>query len=242
MRAISPHPRYSLQLIEAPVKRGADRDGHIVEYQDTKPIIADFRQVGLHEWEQIAALQHFSFSGLPEGVNPLSTVSSWDSEAHALANNWDEATLEKVDARLLLLAAQSPSSVLVVPKPTSPAPWPTYDVQDATEILDTLQITQLDPQSCRKYEVEHQNRPQIVDLFERLLAGETLDDLIEELSPTPEPETKAAPIVEGVASDQSAAPAKVDPLAKARAVRATNLAAKKAALVGEAPPELIVNA
>lgn len=240
MRAISPHPRYSLQIIEAPVKRGTDRDGNVVEYQDTKPIIADFQQVGLHEWEQVAALQHFSFSGLPEGVNPLSTVSSWDSEAQAISRGWTPEQLEAVDKRLLLLASQSPSSVLVVPKPTTPAPWPSYDSQGVSEVLDTLVITQLDPQDCRKYEVEHQNRPEVVDLFERLLSGDTLDDLIRERDAALDEKEEAqitSLVVEGVASDMSVAPAKVDPLAKARAAKA----AKKLAAQSE-PPELIVNA
>ena len=40
MRAISPHGRYSIQLVEAHPKRGVDATGTVVEYSDTKPIIA----------------------------------------------------------------------------------------------------------------------------------------------------------------------------------------------------------
>lgn len=236
MRLISPHPRYSIQLIESPVKRGPDQSGAIVEYQDTKPIIAEFRQMGLLEWEQIAALQHFSFSGLPEGVNPLSTVSCWDSEVVARDLQWTDELHQKVQDRARHLAQMNPASVLVVEKPKVPAPWPSYDAQDVEQILATLKVTQLDPQLCRLYEADHQNREDVIALFEALLDGSSLDDLISEFGneDISKPlEAASTPIVSGVASDIDMAPAKVDPLAKARAAKAAKAAAKKSTEVTE---------
>lgn len=228
-RAISPHARYSLQIIEAPVKRGTDQSGNVVEYQEGKPVIAQFAQTGLQEWEQLAALEHFSFAGLPEGVNPLSTVSVWDSEAQAIAHGWDEEFAEKVDKRLKVLAEQHPASILVVDKPEAAAPWQTYDYMEVDEILSTLQLTGIDPQVARLYETEHQNRPEVVELFERLLEGETLDELIAERDIEVEDtaDQKAAPIVEGVASTETARPARADGLAKARAAKAKKATEKK---------------
>src|SRR5580700_4347150 len=80
VRAVSPHGKYTLQLIEAPVRRGPDASGTIVEWTESKPTIAEFEKQGLHPWEQVAALEHFAFSGLAETVNPLSTLSVYDTE------------------------------------------------------------------------------------------------------------------------------------------------------------------
>lgn len=174
MRALSPHARFSLQLIEAPVKRGLDTQGNVVEYADTKPVIANFGQSGLTDEEQLAALEHFSFSGLPDGVNPLSTVSVWDSEAQAIANGWDEKFTAKVDERLRFLATQNPASVCVVEPERKAPPWPTYDLAEtAEEIFGLMQITGIDPATVRLYEVENKNRPDIWSVLEKLQSGET---------------------------------------------------------------------
>jgi hypothetical protein len=172
MRAVSPHARFSLQLIEAPVKRGLDQSGNVVEYADTKPIVANFAQLGLHEWEQIAVLEYFNFSGLPEGVNPLSTIGVYDSEAQGMALGWDEKMQKSVDERLEFLAKMNPASLIIVPTPAKLPPWRNYDHQDVQTIYRLFQETGADPEVVRLYEHENQGRQEIIQTMEALQRGE----------------------------------------------------------------------
>ena len=179
MRAISPHGRYSLQLIEAPVKRGTDAQGTVVEYADTKPVIAHFEKLGLTDDEQLAALEHFSFSGLPDGVNPLSTISVWDSEGQALAHQWTPEQVALIDSRLEFLAAQNPASVMVVKRELKLAPWATYDGMGPKEIFSTMLLTGIDAEPVRLYEVENENREDLISLLEAIQGGEvSLEDVV----------------------------------------------------------------
>jgi len=160
MRAISPIARYGIQLIEAVPKRGMDSTGTIVEYTDRKPVHAQFTQGGLTEWEQLEALENFDFSGLPEGVNPLTRVSVYDTEgavAH-LANPKERMALQALlDERLEHLSQLFPSEFRIVAKPAAEKPWPGYDNDPITKVLEIQEATGISPEKIRLYEME---RPQ----------------------------------------------------------------------------------
>ena len=157
MRAISPLARYGIQVVEAVPKRGMDSTGTIVEYTDAKPVHAQFTQGGLTEWEQIEALEHFDFSGLPEGVNPLTRVSVYDSEA-AVAHiaNPDEriAMQQLIDERLRHFSTLYPSEFRIVEKPPVPKPWPSYDGDSIEKVLQIQEATEYSPEAIRLYEME----------------------------------------------------------------------------------------
>jgi len=169
MRAISPIGNYSIQLFEAIPKRGMDSTGTIVEYSDNKPVLAQFSRGGMTEWEEIAAIESFDFSALPEGTNPLTRVSVFDTEA-LVANMEDgpekDAFHEKVCKRLLHLSTLFPSEFKIVEKPASPKPWSTYDDNSVEEIFELQALTGVDPQDIRLYEVEHENRPEVIEACE----------------------------------------------------------------------------
>ena len=139
--------------------------------------------------------------------------SVWDSEAYCLSNGIElgsELHL-RIDARLRELALLHPASMLVVDKPRNAAPWPTYDQMEVSEILDALAMTSVDPNIARLYEGENQRRPEVADLVERLVQGESIDELIAEReantsAPTHVPfeededsKGSAVPVHEGVA-------------------------------------------
>lgn len=198
MRAISPISKYSIQLIEAPTKRGMDASGVIVEYSEGKPVIAEFMHGGLTDWEQLVALESFDFSGLPEGVNPLARVSVFDTEAYVQRYpvNEQETRLEQIDARLLQLSEVYPSEFRIVEKPAAPKPWPTYDESELEDrefrddegnvlvvdgILTMQAKTGISPETIRLYEVEHENRSDVVEALEALeaeAAGGVRDEAI----------------------------------------------------------------
>jgi len=187
MRAISPIASYSIQLIEAVPKRGMDASGTIIEYTDRKPVIAEFRQGGMTEWEQLVALESFDFSGLPEGVNPLSRVSVFDSEAYVqrYSPSEQEAHLKEIDERLSYLATIYPNEFRIVEKPAAGKPWPTYDEAELEDrifrdeqgeelvvdgILTMQAKTGINPETIRLYEVENRNRSEVVEAMEALEA------------------------------------------------------------------------
>lgn len=199
MRAISPIGNYSIQLIEAKVKRGMDSTGTVVEYSDGEPVLAQFHRGGLTEWEQIEAMESFDFSGLPEGINPLTRVSMFDSEAYVerFSNTQErEHKLRDIDERLTYLSGLFPSEFKIVAKPSIASPWAKYDETPIEDVLDdggsvvtpgiyTMQsYTGISPQDIRLYEVENLNRPEVVEAMEALenamagLANVTQEDRI----------------------------------------------------------------
>jgi hypothetical protein len=178
MRAISPIGNYSIQLFEAIPKRGMDKTGTVVEYSDDKPVLAQFHRGGLTEWEEIAALESFDFSALPDGVNPLTRVCVFDTEglvAHMEDGPEKDAYLEKVEKRLAHLSTLFPGEFKIIDKPASPKPWPSYDENSVEEIFELQALTQVDPQDIRLYEVENKNRPEVIEAcetIERALRGD----------------------------------------------------------------------
>lgn len=172
MRAISPIAKYGITVQSPRVKRGMDQAGTIVEYTDGDLIHAQFETSGLTEWEQIVALENFDFSGLPEGVNPLTRVSVFDSEAYVQRFPKDERAgiQAKIDERLTELQEIFPSEFRIVEKPRQPAPWPTYDEATLEEILELQMVSGWSPEQIRLYEVENKNRPDVIEAMEKLEA------------------------------------------------------------------------
>jgi hypothetical protein len=173
MRAISPHGRYSIQLVEAHPKRGVDATGTVVEYSDTKPIIAQFEQSGLMDWEADVALEKFNFTGLAEGVHPLSTVGVYDTElaVQFVADKKErEAKLLLIEQRLTELQEQFPSQFIIVSKPGAAKPWPSYDETPVEDIVGTMSLTGVTPETVVAYEMENEQRGEVLALMNDLQA------------------------------------------------------------------------
>lgn len=173
MRAISPHGRYSIQLVEAHPKRGVDATGTVVEYSDTKPIIAQFEQSGLMDWEADIALEKFNFSGLAEGVHPLATVGVYDTElaVQYVADKAErQAKLKLIEDRLTELQEQFPSQFIIVTKPGAAKPWPSYDDTEVNDIVSTMALTGVSPETVTAYEMENEQRGSVLALMSDLQA------------------------------------------------------------------------
>jgi hypothetical protein len=185
MRAISPIANYGITLKRPATRRGTDSTGTVVEFSEGELIHAQFHRGGLTDWEQIVALESFDFSGLPEGVNPLTRVSMFDSEAYVEALDVPEKDKAKVqaliDERLTKLQATFPSEFKIVEKPPAPKPWPTYDMtpfedaidRDSGEIIihgikSMQEMSGISPEVIRLYEVEHENRAEVIAFCEEL--------------------------------------------------------------------------
>lgn len=170
MRCLSPHSRYSIQVIEGQEQVVTDARGYAQTVVLHKPVIADFDRMGLLDYEIEAALEKFNFSGLPEGVNPLTRIAAFDSEAYcerfpekaAAGTPTRDEMLVQIDARLRDLQVQNPNEFIIVEPPEAPRPWPSYDEDSVEDILKFQERLQIPAQTIRLYELENQNRDEIV--------------------------------------------------------------------------------
>jgi len=177
MRAISPFANYSIVLVNSVPKRGVDKTGAVVEYSDTEPILAQFAVTGLTKWEEAVAVESFgdAFGALPEGVNPITRVSVFDSELYCQSRYADEQEREAkqilIDKRLQELAKQYPNQLLVVEIPAAAKPWPTYDDHKKLEDILALQVaTGTDPNVIWRYESENLKRAEVLAAMEDMIA------------------------------------------------------------------------
>lgn len=165
MRCLSPHPRYSLQVIEAEEQIVMDaRHGFAHLAVLKKPIVANFETGGLMAHEELEALTAFNFSGLPDGINPLTRVSVFDTEAYAETlnpNNRDEIVVQ-MEQRLRELQKDNPTQFIIVDQPRAERPWPSYDDDGVEDVLKFQERLRISPTSVRLYELENKNRSEIV--------------------------------------------------------------------------------
>lgn len=170
MRCLSPHAGYSIQVFEGDEQIVVDARGHAITVANRKPEIADFEPSGLLDHEIEAALECFNFSGLPEGVNPLTRIGIFDTESYGqrFPQAERESKIAAMDARLRELQERFPSEFVIVDQPDSPKPWPSYDEDSPEEIIAARERFGFSPELVRLYEVENENRQEIIESMWRL--------------------------------------------------------------------------
>jgi len=179
MRCISPHARYSINVFDAREQIVTDARGYAHAVPVGMQVMANFENTGLLEHEIEVALSSFTFSGLAEGVNPLSKIGVFDTEVYCLRypeHERDEMQAQ-IDERLRILQEQNPSQFIIVETPAAPRPWPKYDGDDAEQVLVVQQAMGISPTIVRRYEEENKNRPEIVEAMTLLEQG---DEAVEE--------------------------------------------------------------
>jgi len=164
MRCLSPHRNYSIQVIEGKESIVVDARGFATTVELNKPFIANFAPSGLTDWEELAVYEKFNFSGLAEGVNPLTTVGVWDVETACMAfpKSKREELYVQVCQRMRDLAEQYPDQFICVTPPAAEIPWPKYDELGADEIQKFQEALGIDPDLIRLYELENENRADLV--------------------------------------------------------------------------------
>jgi hypothetical protein len=173
MRCLSPSANYSIQVFEADETQNIVTDGKgMTRYiARSKPVVADFQKTGLLDHEIEAVLEKFNFSGLPEGVHPLTRVSVFDTEIYVMARykeNERESMLKEIDTRLRELSEIFPNDFIIVDHPHAAKPWNKYDEHDLKEILSLQEQTGIAPETVRLYETENLNRPEVIEAMWRL--------------------------------------------------------------------------
>jgi hypothetical protein len=164
MRCLSPHARYSINVFDAQEQIVTDARGYAHSRPIGLQVMANFENTGLLEHEIELALSSFSFSGLAEGVNPLTRIGVFDTEVFCL--RYPESDREEIqmqiEQRLRELQEMHPSQFIIAETPTAAKPWDRYDEDGVEQILAVQQATGISPSVVRRYEEEHQNRKQII--------------------------------------------------------------------------------
>lgn len=167
MRALSCYARYGIQLFGAREKIVTIEGGYSQYQVLQEPVIAQFDKLGMMAHEADLALKTFDFSGLPEGIPPLTRVGVFDSEAFCLRHydNEDErkSMQVQIDNRLKELQPHFPNDFVLVETPLAERPWGSFDKDSAEDIITLQERLEVDPTWVRRYEEENQNRPEIVE-------------------------------------------------------------------------------
>jgi len=173
MRCISPHARYSINVFDAQEQIVTDARGYAHARPVGMQVMANFEVTGLLDHEVDIALSTFTFTGLAEGVNPLSRISSFDTEV--FCQRYPEAERDEmqaqIDERLRILQEQNPSQFIIVETPKAEKPWPKYDQDSVEQVLVVQDSIGVNPTKVRRYEEENKNRPEIVEAMQLLEQG-----------------------------------------------------------------------
>jgi hypothetical protein len=125
------------------------------------------------KWEEQAALESFNFSGLAEGVHPLTTVGVYDTEiaVQGIADKQARAEFQKrIEDRLVELQAIFPSQYIIVEKPALAKPWPSYDETAPEDIEAVMASTGVSADTVIAYETENEQRDEVLDLLRAVKA------------------------------------------------------------------------
>lgn len=170
MRCISPYAAYTITIFEAREQIVVDSSNFAKLVVLDKPVVAQFEKSGLLDNEIEAALSKFTFSGLPEGINPLTRIAVFDSEAYCsrLPDKKNRAEMQvQIDERLRELQEQHPSDFIIVEPVEVPKPWATYDELEVEEILALQSATGANPEGIYRYELGKEERPEILEAMLR---------------------------------------------------------------------------
>lgn len=170
MRAISPHPDYSICLHHGTEAPASDFRGNVYTRTVDEPIIANFEPGGLFPHEVDLALKHFQqeFKALPEGTSPLTRLSVYDLEAHSVREGWSEERLAYAEERLRHLARVNTSQFILV-EAILPKPWGRYDEATPDLIVEYVSELGLDPVAVRAYEQSTRNRADVIEGLNSLI-------------------------------------------------------------------------
>lgn len=182
MRCLSPYSGYSIQVFEGQEQVVTDARGYATTTVLNKPVIADFEHQGVLDHELEAVLSAFTFSGLPEGVNPATRIGVFDTEVYAMRfpKKDRDAMQVQIEERLRELQPSRSAYFIIVDTPQAEKPWGSYDDETVEDVLKFQERLQIEPARVRRYEQENENRPEIVKAM-TALEVEAVKDAEEEI-------------------------------------------------------------
>jgi hypothetical protein len=140
-------------------------------------IDAQFHRSLVSDEDLALAIQSFHFTGLPfneetnSNISPRFRVSVWDSEWARINEGWEEDEIALMIQKLRNDPGLGTDHVEVAATRAA-EPFPNYDDLSIEDILSIVKLASIDPATVIAYEVENQNRKELLDRF----AGVTADD------------------------------------------------------------------
>jgi hypothetical protein len=186
MRFISKYGRFGVQII--PMIQEAYATGMAKTVQE--PVYAMFEPWLLLPHERELALSRWTFNGFYQQEDEVTVlppdhrIGLYDSVIDQQNKGWPDAIRLEVE-RVLIANAELTDNIIVVPKIVVAPPWPRYDDFEGTPegLLARLLEDGYQLEEVLAYERESQNRPEIVEMLEELIAD---PDALLELQPEAE--------------------------------------------------------
>lgn len=171
-RFISIHSAGSIAVDPGHERLITDARGNSFLHKESDPIICQFEQSGLRDNEIEVALSIWTFTGLPEGTNPITRIGVFDPELYSYDMELEDDERRKMERKLFFAAVDHPGDFAFVRAPKQPRPWPSYDSDSPEEIIEFQARLQIDPEAVRLYEAENEERPEILAAMGELVAND----------------------------------------------------------------------
>ena len=175
MRYVSRSPKYSVGVVEGQM---AQVNGLIFESSPKK--IAKFTQGVALDHEIEAALKHFTFRGLPDGVPPETYVSVLDTRDYQKQEKLTDEERERIEQWLESLPSFG-QDYIKVEEIRAPRPWPSYDEDSVEDIVAAIERFHFDPEDVRRYEQENLDRAELLEKLVELGAEDVGHSELESL-------------------------------------------------------------
>jgi hypothetical protein len=184
MRFAGKYGRLVVQIVPERVEAYATGASRVIQ----SPVLAVFMPVPLEAFERELVLSRWTFSGLYQEQDEVTTVPPdyriglFDSIEAQELNGWSDEIRERVEAELTSIATRF-DHVMVLPRTTVPPPWPTYDEFKGSvgALLKRLDDDGYDLEQVLAYEKAMQNRPPLVAALEGKLYGFEVEEKAEEV-------------------------------------------------------------
>lgn len=145
-------------------------------------VVCEFQQgslYGITNWELEAARRSFKFTGATEEefthepIDPITRLSSFDTDIAAEQQGWTEETKRRVEEALRSnVDGGKPDGYIIVEKPKMKPPWPRYDelvpqgqrtlAHVGRAIAEKVVELGLDPDDVAVYERSNRNRAEVL--------------------------------------------------------------------------------
>lgn len=175
MRYVSRSPKYSVGVVEGQM---AQVNG--LMFESTPKKIAKFTQGLALDHEIEAALKHFTFRGLPDGVPPETYISVLDTRDYQKQEKLTDEERERIEQWLESLPSFG-QDYIKVEELRAPKPWPSYDEDSVEDIIGAIDRFHFDPEDVRRYEQENLDRAELLEKLVELGAEDVGHGEIENL-------------------------------------------------------------
>lgn len=173
MRFLSKFGQFGLQIRAEDRENYANGTSRLIQTQ----VFAKFEPGICSSDERELAIRRWRFNGQLQELDEVTSIQPdyriglFDSRAAQAENGWSDEERMLVETKLLKLASDTPTDLLVVIEARVEAPWPRYDVFEGTttDLMNKIVEDGYTLEAVLAYERENQNRPKIIEALEQMI-------------------------------------------------------------------------